>query len=139
MADVRLPLLLQAALAELAPDGSSAGRARALSDAYRAERPSSIAVASLGDAAAYAVSRMPATYAAVTAALAETLARIDDFAPSTMLDAGAGPGTASWSALEALPSLASVVQLDHNAELLALGQTLAGGSPVLADAERLRG
>src|SRR6185312_6151238 len=66
-------------------------------------------------------------------------ARIDDFAPSTMLDAGAGPGTASWSALEALPSLASVVQLDHNANLLALGQTLASTVPVLGSAERVRG
>ena len=63
------------------------------------------AIRSEADALAYALARMPATYAAVTASLNALVEIRPDFAPKDLLDVGAGPGTATWAAAEAFPSL----------------------------------
>ncbi len=44
---------------------------------------------------------MPGCYAAVARVLDELRLRLPDFAPRSMLDFGAGPGTAIWAAREA--------------------------------------
>jgi ribosomal protein RSM22 (predicted rRNA methylase) len=75
---------------------------------------------------------MPATYAAVRAALAEAAAAVPDFAPQTLLDVGAGPGTAAWAALDAWPSLRRAVLVDDNPHLLALAEEFRG-SPAAPD------
>ncbi|MFN3659459.1 MAG: small ribosomal subunit Rsm22 family protein [Pseudolabrys sp.] len=100
-------------------------RARALaqSEAYRAGGASDI-VRSDADALAYAVVRMPATFAAVRAALSWTAEIVPDFAPRSLIDLGAGPGTATWAALEAWPSLRDARLIDRNAPLLALARRL---------------
>ena len=49
-------------------------------------------------ARAYLAARLPATYAAVRAAMTHAAARLPQFAPRTLLDIGAGPGTAMWAA-----------------------------------------
>ena len=90
------------------------------------------------DALAYALARAPATYAACHAAF-EALAVVTDLAPASLLDAGAGTGSASWAAAEVWPSLSAATFLDSNAAFLAAGADLAGGHPVLAAADRLRG
>ena len=51
-------------------------------------------------AAAYMAARMPACYAAVYKVLEEVSMRLPGFAPESMLDFGAGPGTAIWAAHE---------------------------------------
>lgn len=51
-------------------------------------------------AAAYMAARMPACYAAVFKVLEEVSTRLPAFAPESMLDFGAGPGTAVWAARE---------------------------------------
>ena len=98
-------------------------RAQAISEAYRAGGTSTVIRSEL-DALAYAVVRMPATYAAVRAVLAQTTEVIPDFAPRSALDVGAGPGTASWAALDAWPSLQHARLIDRNAHLLALARQL---------------
>ena len=105
-------------------------RAQAASDAYRA-RGSSEVIRSDLDALAYALVRMPATYAAVRASLAQTIGACPDFTPETILDVGAGPGTASWAALDMWRSLRRMAWIDRNTHLLALGRTLHGapGAP----------
>lgn len=100
------------------------GRAAAISNAYRAGGNSGT-ITSKSDALAYAVVRMPATYAALGASLNALLALKPDFAPKSLLDVGAGPGTATWAAAEALSSLHSFVLLDNNAALRALALDLA--------------
>ena len=76
---------------------------------------------------------MPATYAAVTASL-NALAEVSPgFAPESLLDVGAGPGTASWAAAEAFSSLTAFGLLDANSALRALALDLA------SDSHRLRG
>ncbi|MBR1199539.1 SAM-dependent methyltransferase [Bradyrhizobium sp. AUGA SZCCT0240] len=80
------------------------------------------------DALAYALARMPATYAAVTASL-NALGEIrPDFAPKTLLDIGAGPGTASWAAAEAFASLRGFTLLDANDALRKLALDLVSES-----------
>jgi len=125
-----LPSVLKAAL-ETKLQGVSrnaaAERAAAISKTYR-DGGSSAAIKSETDALAYALARMPATYAADVASLNALLDICPDFSPSSLLDIGAGPGTATWAAMEALPSLQSFTLLDANDALRKLALDLAGDS-----------
>src|SRR6476659_257617 len=82
----------------------AAERSAAISKNYR-DGGGSGAIRSETDALAYALARMPATYAAVTASLNALCEIRPDLAPTSLLDVGAGPGTATWAAGEAFPSL----------------------------------
>ena len=133
---VALPEVIAAALAEMAQARSGSAlrdAAASLSDAYRASVTSAAAIRSEADAAAYALSRMPATYAAVTTVLGELAARAPDFQPRTMIDAGAGPGTATWAATRLWDSLAAAELRDTNPNFLALAGQLAAriGGPLV--------
>ncbi len=64
------------------------------------------------------------------------------FAPGSLLDVGCGPGTVSFAAARAFPSLGSMALLDRNAALLALAgklsaQGLPGREPELRRADIL--
>lgn len=129
-----LPAELKAAL-EARLHGLSrndaAARAAAISQAYRAGGTSQ-AIRSATDALAYALARMPATYAAVAACLNALRDMRPDFAPQSLLDLGAGPGTASFAAAEAFASLRGFTLLDANPALRALALDLAAGTSRLA-------
>ena len=105
-----------------------AGRAAAISKTYR-DGGGSAGIATEADAMAYALARMPATYAAVAACITALQEARPDFAPHSLLDVGAGPGTASFAATEAFSSLATFTLLDANPalRLLALDLAKAGG------------
>jgi ribosomal protein RSM22 (predicted rRNA methylase) len=102
------------------PRNEVAARAARISKTYR-DGGNSRVVASPTDALAYALVRMPATYAAVVACLNALLDLRPDFAPNSLLDVGAGPGTASWAAAETFSSLQQFTLIEINAAL----QTLA--------------
>ena len=125
-----LPAELRAAL-DAKLEGLSrqdvANRAAAISKAYR-EGGTSTAIASETDTLAYALARMPATYAAIVASLNALHDIKPDFAPRSLLDVGAGPGTASWAAAEAFPTLANLMLLDANPALRALALEFAKGN-----------
>lgn len=89
------------------------------------------------DVLAYLAYRLPATYAAVAAALAAVREARPDWQPSALLDAGTGPGTAAWAATEIWPSLRRLVLLDRSPAMLAAGNRLAqhGLREALRDAE----
>jgi len=106
-----------------------AERAAKTSEAYRAGRPSAGVIREPGDALAYALTRLPATYAAAITALAEAARMAPDFSPSSLLDAGVGTGAASWAALQVWPALAAITWLDANPPFLALAADLAGHAP----------
>jgi ribosomal protein RSM22 (predicted rRNA methylase) len=110
----------------------AASRAASISQTYR-DGGGSAAIRSETDALAYALARMPATYAAVTASLNALHEAHPDFAPKTVLDVGAGPGTASWAAAEAFSSLQRFQLLDSNRALRTLALELARGSMRLRD------
>jgi len=114
---------LQAKLQGLSRDGI-ATRAAQISKTYRNSGNSRV-IASHADALAYALVRMPATYAVVTASLNALCEMRPDFEPKSLLDVGAGPGTASWAAAEAFSSLENFTLLDINAALQKLALDLA--------------
>lgn len=74
---------------------------------------------------AYAVTRLPATYAANCAALMHLRQLWPEAAPHTLLDLGAGSGSASWAACSLFPSLNSVALFERDPHLIALGERLA--------------
>jgi len=114
-----------------------AARSSDLSDGYRAGKASKVVIRSAEDAAAYAAARLPATYAAVARALSEADARLVDFQPTSLLDAGSGPGAAGWAATQLWDSLETAVLLDSSRIFLDLAERLATqGPPALAQAER---
>lgn len=116
----------------------AAQRSQKISTAYRAGGGSGT-IKSEADALAYALARMPATYAAVAASLSALTEIVPGLAPETLLDVGAGPGTASWAAAEAFPSLRDFTLLDANAALSRLALELARDSTRLADCRYLPG
>lgn len=116
----------------------AAQRSQKISTTYRAGGGSGT-IKSEADALAYALARMPATYAAVAASLNALTEIAPSFAPETLLDVGAGPGTASWAAAEAFPSLQDFTLLDANATLSRLALDLTRDSTRLAECRYLPG
>jgi ribosomal protein RSM22 (predicted rRNA methylase) len=110
----------------------AAKRATLISQSYR-DGGGSGTIRSEADALAYALARMPATYAAVTASLNALREITPHFAPKSLLDVGAGPGTATWAATEAFSSLQRFTLLDANGALRALALDLGRGSARLSD------
>jgi ribosomal protein RSM22 (predicted rRNA methylase) len=106
-------------------------RAAQISKTYR-DGGSSITIKSGTDALAYALVRMPATYAAMAACLNALREARPDFAPASLLDVGAGPGTASWAAAETFSSLQRFMLLDINGVLQKLALDLSRAHPRLA-------
>lgn len=114
-------------------------RAAAISARYRAGGSSAAVIGSPADAAAYVLTRLPATYAAGAHVLAQAAQAAPDLAPKSLLDAGAGPGGAGWAALGAWPSIAQVTRLDSNPAFLDMAERLAAAGPTpLRDARRLQ-
>jgi ribosomal protein RSM22 (predicted rRNA methylase) len=101
----------------------AAERAAVISRTYR-DGGGSAAIRTELDALAYALARMPATYAAVTASLNALRESTPGFAPVSLLDIGAGPGTATWAAAEAFSSLTGFTLIDANSALRALALDL---------------
>lgn len=137
-----LPPVLAAALEaalEGVPRKELAAAAQKMSAGYR-QGQTSRAIVSPIEASAYAVARMPATYAACAAVFARLREAMPEFSPKTLLDVGAGTGAASWAAVTAWPGIASLTLLDHNPALRNLARRLADdGPPALVAAEILGG
>src|SRR5207248_6968594 len=86
-----------------------------LSRRYRGEesRGSQLVVSPV-ERAAYLVTRLPATFAAVTTVLREARDRVPDFHPRSVLDLGAGPGTAAWAASEIFPEIERMMLVERD-------------------------
>ena len=129
--DPALPSPLRAAIEAMTVgrSGRDLGeRSAEMSRLYRARAPSSRAVKGEEDTLAYALTRMPATYAAVGAALEALRERAPGFAPRSLFDVGCGPGTVAWAAAEAFSSLDDIHLLDASRPFLDLARTLAAAS-----------
>ena len=118
-----------------------AERAAALSQRYRAGGRSAEVIRDEGDALAYALARLPATYAAVAAALTAASQVSPAFCPRTLLDIGAGPGSATWAATRQFSSIERIGLLDGNRPLRALALALmaASSDPALQNASYAAG
>lgn len=121
-----LPLALTQALDALTA-GQEPARlerdARAVSEAYRTRTGRGERLLTKeSEAVAYAAARMPATYAAAQAALAEALAA-SGVQMRTLLDCGAGTGAASWAAAGAM-ELTQITCLEREDAMRSVGMRL---------------
>jgi ribosomal protein RSM22 (predicted rRNA methylase) len=89
-------------------------RAGKLSAVYR-DGGTSACVKTQADALAYLVTRAPATYAAARAVMGRVMAVMPGLSPLSLLDVGAGPGTAAWAARDIWPSLEAMTLIEPNA------------------------
>jgi ribosomal protein RSM22 (predicted rRNA methylase) len=114
---------------EHTPAPAMARAATQISEAYRKGEFASAPLQSPAHRLAYLQVRMPATYAACRHVFAKTREILPGFEPKSLLDLGAGPGTAPWGAAEYFPSLEKVTLVERDAELLRIGKILAAESP----------
>lgn len=122
------PQELTAALERLLDERSRralAERAARISAVYRTGGTTAQAILCEDDALAYALYRLPATYAATVHVLGRLTERAPDFSPRRMLDLGAGLGTASLAARAIWPQIDENALLDRSEPFLALARRLA--------------
>ena len=100
-----------------------------ISEHYQSGDISSPAVTNEAQRAAYLAVRFPATYAANRRVLSEINDRVPEAHISSLLDLGAGPGTALFAASEQFPALQQATLLESDQHWLALGKNLTGRSP----------
>jgi ribosomal protein RSM22 (predicted rRNA methylase) len=134
---MQLPASLQQALEELAskvPITSLRAAYQQLSESYHRGENSLSSFHRADQVLAYLLARMPATYAAIYKALKSVRERLPDWKCESILDLGAGPGTASWAAAELFDELKAITLLEQSGEMLSMGKTLAS----YADQEALR-
>jgi len=126
------PAALAAALDKLLdgqPRKELQARAQRMSEGFRARKPSSETIRDETDALAYALTRLPATYAATASVLRRLCEEVPEFSPASLLDAGCGLASASFAALEIWPDIANVELFDRSPQFLALAGRLTKASP----------
>lgn len=111
-----------------------------LTEHYQAADFSTPAVVSEAHRAAYLAVRLPATYAAISRVFAEITLRAPQEEIASLLDLGAGPGTALFAAAEEFPQLRQATLLETDAGWIAVGKRFAeqSESPIVQQAQWLR-
>jgi ribosomal protein RSM22 (predicted rRNA methylase) len=120
MRSALIPKALREALereAAALPPAELAASARKLSEAYRQEAP--VRLHRRTDLAAYALTRMPATFAALSTVFGEL-----PFIPNSLIDFGAGPGTSLWAAQAVFGALPAAVLVEQNTNWAAFAESL---------------
>ncbi len=109
----------------------------AMSAHYRGrERTSSLALSAQAKAAAYLVTRLPATYVAAHAVLSELKQRLGNVCITSLLDLGAGPGAATLAARSLFPALAATL-VESDGAFSAIARELLPGTALLSQDLRL--
>jgi len=129
---MQLPAALRRAVEqELASCGTAALRVASarLSECYREgeAREAKTALSTDEQRAAYLAVRLPATYAAVVAALRWTSEVCADEI-HTVLDLGSGPGTALWAAVEVFTAIDSATGFERDVRLIETARRLSVGA-----------
>ena len=100
-----------------------------LSCRYRGEQSrGSQLVVSPVERAGYLATRLPATFVAISAVLREVRERVPGFTPQSLLDLGAGPGTAAWAVAESFPEIERMVLVERDSAMIASGKALAASA-----------
>ena len=109
-----------------------------LSENYRSQRSArGMFMATAAHRLAYAAVRMPATFAAARAVFTELRWLMPDRRITSLLDLGAGPGTAGWAALEVFDEVQQITLVEQDAGWIQTGKSLArtGENVLLARAD----
>ncbi len=129
---MQLPPALRYAIEAILDTADRRELARAaaeLSDRYRTRPPRRESfIRSDFDRRAYLAVRLPATFAAASAALAPLTHALSDAQIRTLLDLGAGSGSATWAAQATFAKLETCTLFERDPELIALGKELAEGA-----------
>jgi ribosomal protein RSM22 (predicted rRNA methylase) len=131
---VQLPQHVRRAIEERAETIGFAALKRAaaaMSDAYREGRTARLSAAER--TAAYLVTRMPATYAAVCAALRDVRACLRETAIEDVLDVGAGTGAAALAARECWGQSTRVTMIERDGAFTEAARQWLPDARVLAD------
>lgn len=97
-----------------------------LTGRYRSQTQKGALIGNEAERCAYLVARLPATYAVISRVLEELIHRTGGSSPiRTLLDLGAGPGTAMWAASQALPEVTQYSLVEQDEALMTLGKRLA--------------
>ncbi len=84
------------------------------------------------DIASYLVTRAPATFSAVHRAIEMCVDQLQDFSPRSILDVGAGAGSATWAALDHWSSLEAASFLDNDERFLNMARVICSASENVA-------
>jgi ribosomal protein RSM22 (predicted rRNA methylase) len=96
-----------------------------LSQRYRGEvRDGRFHVADTLAVSAYLATRLPATYAAARASLSAIADARPDWAPQSLLDVGAGPGSVLWAARDQWPSIEQATMIEACDPVRRVGEQL---------------
>lgn len=79
------------------------------------------------DILTYAIVRMPATYGAVASSLRYTL-EMAGLEIKSVLDVGAGTGTAAWAAAQQIPDVEEITCVEREPSMIRFGKALMQGS-----------
>jgi ribosomal protein RSM22 (predicted rRNA methylase) len=134
---MQLPIELQEAIQALTQPLSTRNLREArekLSADYRKGASSSQAFQDRSQLVSYLATRMPATYAANARVFQAIQERLPQFQCHRLLDLGAGPGTASWAALEVFAELAELHLLEREPSMIEIGKRLSANQPILKKA-----
>lgn len=99
-----------------------------LTERYRTQNSKQHYISNDEQRCAYIAARMPATYAVVYNVLEEVKSRSATTKLNSLLDLGAGPGTAMWAACEVFPTIDKATLLERDAGLIAIGKRLAAAN-----------
>lgn len=125
---MQLPVELQEAIESLIQSQSTKHLREArekVSADYRQGIASANAFQNKGQLLSYLITRMPATYAANAKVFQAIRQRLPQFQCRSLLDLGAGPGTASWAALETFPELAKLHLIERESKAIDIGKKLS--------------
>ncbi len=131
-----LPIALRQSIDDLLEGVSTAGLAQSYQDLslrYRRQDQSSLQIRDDMEALAYMAARLPATYAAMADICSRVAAALPDFTPRSLLDLGAGPGTATLAALDEWPGLSDLRLIEPNPHLRAIAAKLLPASAAPLD------
>ncbi len=98
----------------------------ALSADYRSGRGSARGFRTKTEFLAYLATRMPATFGACSAVFQAIRSRLPSFTCKSLLDLGAGPGTATWAALSVFPELSKLHLVEKETVPIEVGKILCG-------------
>lgn len=122
---MRLPEELGRAVEELSEGGPEISRASSeLSKRYRERDFRAAALRTPAERSAYLLVRMPATFAACYKAFTLAKNGVPGFAPKSVLDLGAGPGTATWAANVVFPTLEKATLVERDAAMVEAGRKM---------------
>lgn len=133
---MELPAALRRAV-ELYLEGTPLSELRDASDRlsrrYRAEtRDGRMHLDGTSAMKAYLAARLPATYAAIRASMANLADAQPDFAPKSLLDVGAGPGSVLWAAADCWDSLEAATMVEASDAARKTAIALAMDAPLPA-------